>query len=910
MLAISDVAFAHNGTNHQVATSIEDEGLNNALEWLESAQREDGRVVGATEITTDFQSTAAALSVYNKLDSSVANKQAALSFMLNIAQTMTSTELSNILVAQVENNAVFDDILEEILKRRNSDGGFGEFADYDSTPLNTALALIALQKSGNDFLVSGAALNYLINHQMLDGGFPTYGENSSIFVTALVILAVKNYLYSANVSNMLERAVEYLYSYQTEAGNWGGYWETAFILGALIPVTTDISRYQDAIDYLKNGQSKTNGSWEDSVYTTALSTSALLMYSSITFPTDPNTALLTGRAVDSHSGLPLRNLNIDVIGVSEGVVEIREDGSFVISQLVAGTYTLNFFAPGYLSDVRTISLKKGQFINLGLMQFTVIPTAVLLEGQITNALDNQAIVGANVSVSVDNQVSSTLSDAEGYYQILVEDGTAQIIVSAQSFQLLSASAEFVTGQSIDFSPALTPSTETLPNSTSIRGNIIDAEGNEVIGASVTIVGGAEVLTNGEGRFQLLDIAPGQWDLEVSKSGSETVTISAFIPQNVIIELGDIVLREKVILPYTSVSGRVVDMMNGQGIPGATVNINGSTVTTDFNGYYQISGISVLEFTIAVEATGYLFSGKQVLIAEHSILNMDVELRQANLGSVNMLNVLTDKSTYRAYEYATISASLVNGTLLTQSVFLHVSVKNELGEEIANFPAQFLPPLDPQSSAEEVAHFQLHLEETIEHFAPGEQRVIELEQQWFTGALVPGNYTVSVQALDSATNNLVAEKSTLISIAPTKLLSLHSKVSPGYALLNNPAEISPVVEVLNRSNVKASISFNYQLLNPEHQALLQGTKQFELQPSEVNQSIDLPALNQLFTDSGHYLLSITDVVGGEVKNLSEGTLFVPPFIRLKATQSLTPLEVVPLEGVPVESRIELEGVDGE
>jgi len=900
-------AHAHNGQDHQVEG--EDASLNAALHWLELSQDAEGVVVNPSDIATDFQATAEALTVFALLDSSIANRPAALSSIQNASQAMTTEGLARLLIALSENTQPFTTQQTDLLSRQNSDGGFGEFEGYGGTALDTSLALLALQQVGADTLIAGNALAFLSSSQLGDGAFAVYGDQSSVIVTAMVLRSIRSYLYTYNISDMLSRAIELLYASENAGGGWGSYWETALVLQALIPVTTDVSRYQQALDYLRDGQS-VDGDWNQQVYTTALAASALNMLTSVDVPVDPEKAVVTGRIVDAANGLPIAGVVIDALGISTETVDIQPDGTFIVSNLDPDSYVFAYSASGYLGASQNITLQKGQFVNVGTIRLSIAPTAALVNGVITDASTGNPIAGATVSAVVDGQVSNTTTDADGAYQLLAEAGQAVIEVIANEYRSVMVSADLVAGTQVQFSPSLLLSSEEPPAASTVFGVVIDEQGQFIANASVTITGGAATTSNASGEFELTDLSPAEIEVVISKTGYETVGFSVVVPERTNANVGNITLREQQVLPSTTVSGRVIDMVSGNGVPAASVVIGGLSSTTDTNGFYRIADIPVLEFTVSVNASGYLFTNKQVALAEHTELSLDINIRQANLGGVEISGVTTNQTTYSAFDAVVISATVENNTALPQGARLYVNVKNSSGVEVASFSGAFLPPLDPMSDLEELAHYQQHLEGTIEEFTPGEQRTIALEQWWNTLSVEPDTYTVTVQALDSVTSNLVSERSILVTVEPTRSITLDVKASPGYVLLNNSADIELFADVFNRSNTTASISFDYRLLDPSNQVLTQGTAQFDLTADQTNQSLELTVFPYNFVASGYYQVEISNITGTDIQELSQGAVFVPPSIRLRATQSLDPNEVVPLEGVPVNSNIQVEGVDGE
>ncbi len=901
-------AYAHNGQDHQVAG--EDAALNAALHWLELSQSADGGVVTPADIATDFQATSEALTVFSILDSSIANRPAALSTLQNAPQTQTTEGLARLIVALSQNLQPVSSQQVELLARQNHDGGFGEFIDYGSTSLDTSLALLALQKINSDTLIASNALAFLSNAQQADGSFPVYGDNGSVIVSAMVLSAIRNYLYTYNISDMLSRAIDYLYAAQNADGSWGSsYWETALVLQSLIPVTTDVSRYQTALDYLTEGQS-TEGDWSQQVYTTALAASALQMLSSVDVPVDPEKAVVAGRILDGATVSPINDVAIDVLGVSTETVTLQADGSFVVSNLDPDSYVFAYSAPGYLGASQNITLQRGQFANVGTVSLTIAPTTALIKGVVTHETTGDPIASATVTVIIDGQPVNTTADSTGAYQLLAEAGQALIEVSASGYRTVTATSDLIAGTQVQFSPSLLLTSEEPPAISSLTGTIVDEQEQPVAGATITVAGGSSTISATDGVFVISDLSAGEIQVTVSQSGYSTSVFGVVIPERTNVNVGTITLREQQVLPSTTISGRVIDMVSGQGVPAASVVVGGLSATTDTNGFYRITDIPVLEFTVSVNASGYLFANKEVSLAEHTALTLDVNIRQADLGSVTIGAVTTDKASYGAYDAVVISAAVQNDTALSQGARLYVNVKNASGAEVASFSGAFLPPLDPQSDLEELAHYQQHLAETIEEFAPGEQRIIQLEQWWNTLAVAPGTYTLTVQALDSVTSNLVSERSVLVVVEPTQSISLDIKASPGYVLLNNSADVEIFAEVFNRSNSHLSVTFDYRLLDSDGQVLTEGNSQFDLAPDQINQRVPLTLIPYTFIASGNYPLQVDNVTGTTIEELSEGAVFVPPSIRLRATQSLNPNEVVPLEGVSVDSNIQVEGVDGE
>ena len=177
--------------------------------------------------------------------------------------------------------------------------------------------------------------------------------------------------------------------------------------------------------------------------------------------------------------------------------------------------------------------------------------------------------------------------------------------------------------------------------------------------------------------------------------------------------------------------------------------------------------------------------------------------------------------------------------------------------------------------------------------------------------MPGRYQVVVQAFDGATDNLVAERSVAVNVQETRRLrSLTTRAKPGYAIIQRDTDVELTVDIHNASNTDVDFSFTFTLRHPDGREAVSGSQSVSLLVGQVNREVLLQTFSHSFDASGDYVLEITDLNGVVTEEQILGLIFVPPAIRLEVHQGLNPTEVVPLEGISVDSRIEIKGVDGE
>lgn len=157
--------------------------------WLLTQSQPDGSISASSDPATVTQSTSEAIRSL-RLVSGTAPVGAAESFVL--AQSYRATEhVARSTIVKVDRGESAALLAAELLTHQNADGGYGEFAGYQSTPLDTAFALTALVRAGQFTTTQNlAALNYLIATQGSSGGWSIGANEPSIYVTAHALEAL------------------------------------------------------------------------------------------------------------------------------------------------------------------------------------------------------------------------------------------------------------------------------------------------------------------------------------------------------------------------------------------------------------------------------------------------------------------------------------------------------------------------------------------------------------------------------------------------------------------------------------------------------------------------------------------------------------------------------------------------
>jgi len=102
-------------------------------------------------------------------------------------------------------------LLEQLRGHQNQDGGFGDFVNHQSSIIATAYGLEALIKSGASMDPSSEqALIYLLDNQNSDGGWDNGNNETSIYLTSIILTLITEYRYIYTVSAEIEQAKTYL----------------------------------------------------------------------------------------------------------------------------------------------------------------------------------------------------------------------------------------------------------------------------------------------------------------------------------------------------------------------------------------------------------------------------------------------------------------------------------------------------------------------------------------------------------------------------------------------------------------------------------------------------------------------------------------------------------------------------
>lgn len=285
------------------------------LAWLRGHQAADGSWQDTPG--TRLRDTAVVLPTLVALDPLFTGTASALSWLG--AQPSANLDFAARLAAAEQHvGADGSPARTSVRSQQNGDGGWGAGPGYASDPVDAAVAVLALAAaqppSPAEVTAIGRGANYLLAAQNTDGGWgPLAGGSSRVLATAAALRAI----HAAGLDGgTATAAISWLASKQNADGGFGdspsSVHETADVLDALMVggALTQV-RASDAAAYLGSRQA-TDGSWDGSVYSTALAVAALRRYSF------PNWAFLGSPQMSPTSPLDGQRVQLTFTVVNNG----------------------------------------------------------------------------------------------------------------------------------------------------------------------------------------------------------------------------------------------------------------------------------------------------------------------------------------------------------------------------------------------------------------------------------------------------------------------------------------------------------------------------------------------------------------------------------------------------------------
>lgn len=289
-------------------------------------------------------------------------------------------------------------------------------------------------------------------------------------------------------------------------------------------------------------------------------------------------------------------------------VNTDENGTYTISGLAPGTYTVVFSAENYQSATVGAMIENGQTTTLNV---TLAGSPGRLNGTVLDEASNP-ISGATVNVQISTGtgiiIATVVTQNDGTYAVEgLAPGSYSVVASAVNYQTAAKGAVINSNSTttVNFILAADPG--------SITGKVTNAQsGDPISGANVQVsildssgVVVASILTDSQGDYAVNGLAPGGYTVQVSapdfQTNSTTVQVQSNQTSTANVEL----------VPNPgAITGSVVNSVGGAPIPGAVVNIVNSsgilisTALTNQDGIFMAEGLAPDTYTVLAFADNF------------------------------------------------------------------------------------------------------------------------------------------------------------------------------------------------------------------------------------------------------------------------------------------------------------------
>jgi hypothetical protein len=633
-----------------------------SVEWLLQQSQADGSIATTVDLANPHQSTAEAATALRLLG--VNTQVDAADAFVRAHGYRGTEELARLIHLAVARGDSVAGLITELLAHQNADGGFGELAGHDSTPLDTGFALHALYRAGQRQTTQNlAALNYLMQSQDSAGGW-SLGENTpSVYVTAHAMQAIWQFrqLLPTSVQSA-SRAREYILAQRRPDAVWESSLVSAVALRALAPMQTSEGELAESVAALA-AQRLPNGSWTNDVFTTALAMQATLLASSAS--ANPDLARVRGRLLDGQTLAPLASASVRLVGNGNVSRSTGASGEFEFSDLAAGSYSLIIEPAGYPSLTSAVTLRAGQTLDLGVLRLVrdVAPSVARVEGVVRDS-SGAPLPGVNIAAT---GAPAVQTDIEGRYLVNdVPPGNVTITASRDGYFSAQGNTLLIAGATVNFSPVMR-AVESA--GFSVAGTFRDATTQALLaGVSVEITGSAQANASSDtnGEVAISDLTPGEVRVVISRAGYASRTALASVAGGQRLDISSGLDPLVAGAPETfSISGRVTDAVTGQPLEGAQVTVGtaaNAAVQTDEDGNYSVTGLPPGAFDITISLDGYQAAeasatGVAFLSIDFSPALLTIDTRPTGLRAV-----VLDASTGNPIEGASVVITNAEGSI--------------------------------------------------------------------------------------------------------------------------------------------------------------------------------------------------------------------------------------------------------
>lgn len=770
----------------------------------------------------------------------------ALSHSGNVNNSVASSAISVLLSRQSANGGWADGVNEEsvhltslaingLVPFKNSQAGVTEalslarnflLSRRDTSALwvndlESAHALLALSSFVSDLSSIRISAESLLSKQDVDGSWAGDAYTTAIALRALGLFqsrsgssnygttTITGYVVSAGTSQPISGATVFLVSESGAVVVSGA--DGYFVLSGVEP--GDQTVVAQKAGYTASSSIVT-------AYSDQTSTLAPLV-----LVQDGQTSIVTGRVTDS-SGFGMGGAVVLLEGASTYSVSTDVQGYYELLAVSPGGYNFSIEKAGYYTPTGTTSTVAGQhlIINQKLIQEGAFLNADpgSLSGLVIDASNNQPIAGATFTISGGGTVET--NSGGRFISNNLERGTYTATLGLDGYASLTMSILYTAGMDGDLGVFALYRLDGSSAATTLNvvGRVVGGLDNAAIaGAVVERVDTGELwVTDSSGKFNLAGLTELSVQLSISADEHETqlfsLTSSAF---------GEI--EQQFILPLTStgdtasatmLSGVVTDALTGAAIENVSVAVNGGeyAAITDNNGYYQITGVGLLEFSLTTSALAYTEEARQLSLSAHGAYQVNIKLQtRPELADdiYQIISLTQPQAVAPANTELLFEASIANLSEESQEALIIAEVYNANGESVAE--------TTPYAEGTDAS-------QTLFSFAAEETKGLTVP--WNTAQFPAGLYRLVLRVVEKDSISRALPKGIVLAaysssgeIVDTAAIDGEFGFSPPLTQAGSQTPVSLDALVINKGNIVLDgVTLGLTIADPESGAIIHST----------------------------------------------------------------------------------------
>ena len=346
-------------------------------------------------------------------------------------------------------------------------------------------------------------------------------------------------------------------------------------------------------------------------------------------PVDPPTkGTITGKITEQTTGLALESASV-FTDPATSLVTTDASGDYKINTVEPGDYTVTAVKTGFDTMSIAVTVTAGaETVADFIMQETDSTGSRYfgdLKGVVRNSKNGLPIPKVNIFTTPASQ--SVTTDDIGQYEIKnITVGEYTATAEKAGYDTVKISVVIQAGQITTADFFLTEvDTSTPPTTGMIEGTVRDAQtGAALSGAVLSTDPTTDVVTSSsDGSFSFENITPGEYSISVTKNGYQNASVS------VTVTAGKTTRADIVLLPsFGSISGVVKDATTELPIQGVNIQTDPATssVTTDSDGRYTISGITPGSYKVKTSKSGYADAEIPVVVTAGNETAADIPMQ--------------------------------------------------------------------------------------------------------------------------------------------------------------------------------------------------------------------------------------------------------------------------------------------